>query len=467
MLYRFVLLLVSLLPNLIVGAQTKIPTAELQEDFAVMRDKICKYNAGLYEFVEEAQLMNYWDSLAATITQPMTEREFSQVIVKALIPVKERHMSQGFSKKSEYTIKYTKNQRKVLPLYVYFMDNDDAYILRNASTDSTIQPGAKLLAINDKPIQHVQQQIFDHIIVDQGVTSWKYFETNAKFNALYYQFVDTVSTFNIQFVDTLGITKSAILEGVTRKVYLDSVNTQTKRIFDIDSTETIIRKPLSTEFYDSISVAKLKISTFNKEKLRKGKVQFKSAVNTFFDEVAEKNIAHVIIDVRGNTGGRIKYLAHVLSYIKKSEERPELLDRTYYRWLKPKETRSKEEKAPKQQKDYFDGEVYVLTDGGSYSAAVMMAVFARELADAKIVGQPTGGRYNGTTAGSFKEVKLKNSNLRVRVPLTLFSYFVEEQEEGGVQPDIEVSKKIENFFEKSDYQLETLLEHIEQNGASQ
>jgi len=429
---RLLLLLLLSLLSFPLSAQSKIEAEELQEDFLELREKLVKYNPGLYEFIQKDALENHWNTISSQLTKPMSELEFSQVEEKI----------------------------KLFPFYVFINEADEAYILRNASADSTIYLGGQLMSINDQSITSIKEQIFDNIIADEAVETWKYFETNARFNRLYYRFVDTTSTFSIDYKNEEGNLVSKEVKAVTNTTYADSVNVQNKRLYELDKALSAIH----TTYHDSLSTGVLRIKSFNKGKLKAGDSKFKRDVKEFFEKANSENYENVVIDLRGNTGGRIRYLAYLLTFIQNNDEEIPIFKRTYFKWLSRSKLKENEAKTNKRNKKPFEGEVYILTDGGSYSASVMLASFARELADATIVGEPTGGRYNGTSAGSFRVVRLKNSNLTVRIPEVLFSYYVTEQPNGSLIPDIIIPKKVEDFFSRdADHQLNTLLESIQQN----
>jgi len=397
---RLLLLLLLSLLSFPLSAQSKIEAEELQEDFLELREKLVKYNPGLYEFIQKDALENHWNTISTQLTKPMSELEFSQVITKAIQPVKERHLSQSFHKKSNWTTGIKEEKIKLFPFYVFINEADEAYILRNASADSTIYLGGQLMSINDQSITSIKEQIFDNIIADEAVETWKYFETNARFNRLYYRFVDTTSTFSIDYKNEEGNLVSKEVKAVTNTTYADSVNVQNKRLYELD-------KPLSaihTTYHDSLSTGVLRIKSFNKGKLKAGDSKFKRDVKEFFEKANSENYENVVIDLRGNTGGRIRYLAYLLTFIQNNDEEIPIFKRTYFKW------------------------------------------------------------YNGTSAGSFRVVRLKNSNLTVRIPEVLFSYYVTEQPNGSLIPDIIIPKKVEDFFSRdADHQLNTLLESIQQN----
>jgi len=212
--------------------------------------------------------------------------------------------------------------------------------------------------------------------------------------------------------------------------------------------------------YDSLQTSYLRIKTFNKEKIKKEDQKFKKEITQFFDNVFAKGHENIIIDLRNNTGGRITYLLQLLAHIQQNKDKQEMLRRTYYPTFS-RNKKTKDSKTFKAEDPRFTGQVYVINNGGSYSASITFTSFAKELANVITVGDVSGGRYNGTTAGSFKVLKLKNSALTVRIPLTIMEYLVAKQKDGGVIPDYQVLPALEDYYSlQSDAQLTYILDLI-------
>ena len=59
----------------------------------------------------------------------------------------------------------------------------------------------------------------------------------------------------------------------------------------------------------------------------------------------------------------------------------------------------------------FQGKVYVLINGGSFSASCILSSNLQGSKRAVFVGEETGGTYNGTVAGRMPLLELPNSKL--------------------------------------------------------
>jgi hypothetical protein len=210
---------------------------------------------------------------------------------------------------------------------------------------------------------------------------------------------------------------------------------------------------------------------------------------------------NLVLDLRDNTGGSLKEIGDLYSYLAKDEfqfiqpmEAKKRLVITRSMWsgknsffggffrsiatpftftidlVKSKKKdgvvyhRNKYSKINEPQPNAFKGNVYVLINGSSYSASSVISTNLHGSQRAVFLGEETGGAYNGTVAGIGMSKYLPNSQILVPVwMMHLETPYKEEPNGYGVKPDIEVKQSLEDFFEGKDTVLERALEEIQQN----
>lgn len=107
------------------------------------------------------------------------------------------------------------------------------------------------------------------------------------------------------------------------------------------------------------------------------------------------------------------------------------------------------------QMDWKNG-VFVLTNRKTFSAAAVNSSQFRQLLNAKIIGEPTGGNPNGPQdMGSFT---LPDSGLLVTYSKRIFR--MQDINTNGVQPDIPVDIRWEDYKAGFDRVLSTVYDHI-------
>jgi C-terminal processing protease CtpA/Prc len=90
-------------------------------------------------------------------------------------------------------------------------------------------------------------------------------------------------------------------------------------------------------------------------------------------------------------------------------------------------------------KDVFKGKVYVLTGGGTVSAATYFASLVQKNKRGMIIGKETGSGENATTAAWFLKYMLPGTKSILTVPMSELYFFNAATDNGrGIFPDREV-----------------------------
>jgi C-terminal processing protease CtpA/Prc len=182
-----------------------------------------------------------------------------------------------------------------------------------------------------------------------------------------------------------------------------------------------------------------------------------------FRTLHENQVRNLIIDVRSNGGGDAANSTMITRYI--IDKKFKLADSLYalnrgnrydkyvsksrlYHFLMLFVTRKRADGkyhfgyferhyfSPKK-KDHFNGEVYILTGGNSFSATTLFAGALKGQKNVTLVGEETGGGYYGNTAWIIPDATLPNTRLRFRLPKFRLVIDRNRQKDGrGVMPDV-------------------------------
>ena len=122
----------------------------------------------------------------------------------------------------------------------------------------------------------------------------------------------------------------------------------------------------------------------------------------------------------------------------------------------------KENKATKPKKDAFGGKVYVLINGGSFSASSIISSKLKYEKRVTLVGEETGGANDGTVAGFYSYQKLPNSRIELPIGLLLIQPNIDfTNTQKGVVPDVEIIENMQDILDKKDVQLNWVKTEIE------
>jgi C-terminal processing protease CtpA/Prc len=225
----------------------------------------------------------------------------------------------------------------------------------------------------------------------------------------------------------------------------------------------------------TLKSAYMMLSTFsNGNSLRRF---FKSS----FKNINKLGIRHLVIDVRSNGGGEAgnstlltQYLtdhnfviADSLYAIKRtSKYRDNIRFQPIYWLITSIITKKKSDgyyhfgfyerhEFKPIRKNHFDGNIYILTGGNSFSATTLFAEELKGQKNVKIIGEETGGGSYGNTAWIIPELTLPNTKLRVGIPKFRFVMRRNLVKEGrGVMPDIYVAPTADDIKRGIDVKIE-------------
>ncbi len=128
-----------------------------------------------------------------------------------------------------------------------------------------------------------------------------------------------------------------------------------------------------------------------------------------------------------------------------------LIHLRYYekKFFKPKET------------NHFNGNIYVLQGGFSFSATTMFISQLKGQSNVKIVGEETGGGYYGNSAMYLPTIRLPNSGLQVSLPMYRLVMDPTRPKGHGILPDILINPSSEAIKRGVDLKMTRIMELIQ------
>ncbi|MEM6525562.1 MAG: S41 family peptidase [Bacteroidota bacterium] len=453
---------------------------ELQEDFKVFRGSLEDFHPGLYWYRTPEEVYQLFDSTQATLTGAMTDMEF----IRKLAPIVS-FIGCGHT----WIYPLESNPEKFLPIEMIIHEKK-AYCKSNLSEDSlSIKPGDEILAMNGIEIDSLVSLLMTFLPTDGRITSRKSFMVDNYLQNVYTNYFENPDEYVIRIKDGNGIEKDVAIKTLTRK--------EIEKNSEIRKGESNDPRNLTLEFHQNISTAVLTVKHFFDWKEDGKNIRFESRLQKLFESIDSSEVDNLVIDVRDNGGGKVPWV--LVSYFVDGEfvlskqadfvfskKSPYYQNQTLHpamkylkrkwlhTWLPGSNKMKKQDDAsytltglymtnPYQPtKPQFKGKVYIIANGGSFSATADFVAMMKSKDLATVVGEETGGGYFGNTSMERSFVTLPNSNLRLDIPLVRHQLNVNPIFElgSGTKPDHYVPETLEDKFDRTDSQFEYTLDLI-------
>jgi len=460
--------------------ENKISRAQLQKDLLAFRKCLEEAQASLYRYADKKIMDRRFDAAFAAINRDMTEREYYQILTQILSKIGDGHGAAFLTRDFR---NYINQSAKLFPLKLRFISGK-AYVL--TSPLQTVPTGLEIRAVNGRPMSKIIQQLFVHLTSDGAIESGKFWKLNGQFGLYYYLFIEQPAKFRLDCYDqTTKARKTIEVPAMTQSEQKERINEKA------GTTSKVDKKPLRFELLALPNTALLTIETFDDGAMEKAGQNFSQFLKTTFQELAEKKIQDLIIDLRGNDGGA--NLGPVLfSYLTDKEFR--FVDRIEASTDKPSfilnytqlsadflkgfasslmsdnkgrykiKVESEPTLAPqKPQADAYRNRVWFIINGETFSSTAMFCDIARSQRRGSFVGEETGGDYFGNSAGEFVVITLPETKIKVIVALEEYWMAVSAVPKlgRGVIPDYPAQPNIKDILEGKDTELNYTLGLIE------
>jgi C-terminal processing protease CtpA/Prc len=382
---------------------------------------------------------------------------------------------------------------KIFPLSLKLWD-DTAVVAANLNRrDTLLKRGVQINKINGRSIKEMVDSLFNYISTDGYNTTHKYqaLSNRGFFGALYTSLYGVADQYSIEYTDSAGRVKNTVLK--TYNPIADTIrrppNTSIRQVPQPSRRERkeMQRNSVRLLKIDSSShVAMMDLNSFGRGYGLKG------FFRRSFKALRKNSIGHLMIDVRGNGGGSVTNSTLISRYM--SDHKFKVGDslyaitkrKKYGRYIKNDFfnrlfitffTRRKADGyyhfryferhyfKPKKR-NHFDGQVYILTGGNSFSATTLFASSLIKQANVTVVGEETGGGAYGNSAWLIPDVTLPETKVRFRLPLFRLVIDKNYPKTGkGVQPEVESKPTIDAIRNGVDFKVEKAMELIKKDKA--
>lgn len=458
---------------------TKYPREVLQEDFTLLRNILEAKHPSLYWYTSKDSMDQYFERGYQAITDSMTELQFGWHILAPLTTaIRCGHTGFGMSKGWN---KFIKNKR--IPSFPYHVKvwNDTMMVMGSLNRkDTVIKRGDFITSINGIKNADLIPTMFNYMVADGYAENVNYNRLSGSFPYFHRNIFGLYQHYFVQYRDSSGNEKSALIPffaPAQDSLKKDKSGQIKKR--KIPRYEKL--KNLRSLEMDS-SYALMTINHFTQ-------LNVGGFIRRSFRKMRKNNTKNLIIDLRANSGGKIdksvlltKYLINSPFKVADSAYSKSKNFSPYNRYISKScesnlglmmATKKKSDKKyhfgfwerhffkPKM-KNHFNGNVYVLVNGLTFSASTLFANAVEGQENVHIVGEETGGGWYGNSGILIQSITLPNTKLRVRLPFfRLVQYRHINQKGTGIIPDVYIGPNWRDILKGTDTKLEAVKKMID------
>lgn len=438
--------------------------------------ELASAHPGFYRYTPKVSFAKFIDSVKATVTDSLTELEVFRKFKPIISRIGCLHTGITLSPKFE---DYLNQQPNLFPFQLYFIENK-AYVLNNYSSDKSIVSGDEIVGVNGQSMEVIIKKLLPRIPSDG-------YNLTMKYRALYYSF----PVWYRNQIEVAGNFEILIQRGVLKTRH----QIQAARFNELATKEGFLIEPVVPKqlaFRIENNTGFLTIHSFSNSAIKRGKQEFKPFIDQAFVELKQKNIQHLVVDLRDNTGGSDSYAAYFASYFfnksfrywdrievtQKIAKDVKGIYKLFYKapvkkdslWLWQKGKNAGEfdfYEAQAPAKNNFSGKTYILINGFCMSSCADFTAILSYNKRAVFIGQETGGGYQGNNSGIMPEVKVPPFNFVLTIPLLKYVNAVDAtlNEGKGTIPDYPVIPTVDEIVRKQDREMQLAIELIANEGS--
>ncbi|HMU46876.1 MAG TPA: S41 family peptidase [Chitinophagaceae bacterium] len=471
----------------------KYSPEQLQEDYTLYREILETHHPGLYWYTSKENMDHYFDKGMSQLKDSLTEPQFRKVLSYVTAKINCGHTSvrpsKAWGKRPDTTA-----IRRLFPFSVKVWPDTMVITSNLDRKDSILTRGTVVTSINGVGSVSIVDSLFEFLSTDGYNLTHKYQSLSNRgfFGSLYNSVYGASENYKIGYLDSNGNSNTITIPAYNP--FADSLTR--KRLRTLARITPPSKKERKKENLNNIRL--LKIDTVNKSAMMdlssfaRG-YKLRNFFCRSFRTLRKNKINDLIIDVRSNGGGSVTNSTIITRYI--TDKRFKVADSLYavrkkspyYRYIQNHFwnklfiaffTRKRKDGyyhfgyfekhyfRPKK-KNHFDGKVYILTGGNSFSATTLFTSALIKQENVIVVGEETGGGAYGNSAWLIPDVTLPETGVRFRLPLFRLVIDKDSPRNGkGVQPEIKALPTIEAIRRNVDFKVEKAMELIQKDQQS-
>ena len=463
--------------------QVKYSPDKLQYDYSLFRKILEESHPGVNWYTSADSMKYFFECGNAQLKDSLTEPEFRKVLSYVIAKINCGHTIVKASKKYSKYLDTTRTKSFPLSMKIW---QDTATVAANLNRrDSVFKRGTIVKRINKKDIKEITDSLFQYISSDGYNLNHKYqtLSNRGGFGSLYTSVFGLSEKYYVDYTDSTGNIGSGIIP-VYDPAGDSTVRRGMRRFPSISKKDRKNLMKQTIRYLRMDSARQIMFMDLNSFGRGYGMKKF---IKKSFNTIRKNDTKYLVIDVRGNGGGNVtnstllsKYLAtspfkvaDSLYAINRNSRYSRYIEKYFFNKLFMVLMTKKKNDGyfhfsyfekhffkPKKR-NHFDGTVYILTGGNSFSATTLFIQTIKSQDNVIVVGEETGGGAYGNTAWLIPDVTLPYTKVRFRLPLFRLVIDKDFPKNGrGIFPDIEAKPTVNDIIKGADFKMEKVLELI-------
>lgn len=459
------------------------------EDIELYFEIIDQQHGNPYQFISRSEFRELIDQTITELPNVITFKDFDILLSKLNNKIRCGHTVVSLDTE---TLKAANDQAQFFPYPIRIID--DSYFID--FEDGNLPLGAELISINGNPVQSMTEELSELTVTDGFSATKPIRDIESRFGYYYFLKYGASRVFEVAFKTPSGENLTQTIEGIEGNKmlannYYRPVYKLNERYYHFTHLDAI----------DSLQTLVLTLNTFQANP----DWFFKQLASRYNEESNEFDFENLIIDLRLNEGGDRRILNFLYEFMgggqlvdpSKTFVRTQDIELADYLVAINGANSSTDvvENAGSYLKEHFNlaeangyagttqnwhdqfdlgihwegkafnGNIYVLTSGKTFSAAADLARILSSMDNVTLVGEETGGGHNGRTANMLLNYSLPNTQTMLQVPVIYEEFInVSNNSEGrGTFPDHLVTQSYSDLLNKKDSAFEFTLQLISQS----
>lgn len=474
--------------------QFKLTPDQARSDFRLYRRLLQETHPGLYRYTPKEQMQRFLDSVDASFIKPIAFYDYQRLLALVNANIRCAHSS---ALPSADIWGYLRSI-KILPIFIQPVQNTYV-ILFSGTSDASLQPGWELTHINGRPMDSIASILRKHFWSDgYNEIAKNQVVQGSTFCLFYYLIIEQPEKFRLSFKTVSGEEREVTV--AAQRLQQNEANFKknpvNKKMVSYYGKK---KKTWHVLFPKDVKkTAILQVYGFGGKNQNDGD-QARAAMKSFMDKamknISRRGITNLIVDVRGNSGGWDTQGVELFTYLMKSDSPVYYYKRLHAvtdssEFLKYSDLSEEDKKNVKKElraeadgtftmrQEYnpdlklqypkpnrFKGQLYILTYYRSASTTSEFIAVCKSNKVGILVGEESGGCYEGGNGASFITMTLPHSKISVSTPLIYYQNAVVpvELKGRGTIPDYQVPETVDDMLKGRDRVMEWVKERIRKN----